>query len=105
MTRRLPKQQRRRVGKTVTLDWVPVLADVFDLPTRLGMTPPAQVVVVISPDGRRWSWHGAFTTAEGVPAKSVVRMRKLKNGDFSADRGNVAFKFVLAGARPEAADA
>lgn len=85
------RQARRRAAKTVTIGWAPVLAEIFDLPMRLGMTPPGSVVVAMSQDGRRSTWTGKFRTAEGLPARTVVRMRHLKDGSASWDGGAVKF--------------
>ncbi|MBI1407324.1 MAG: hypothetical protein GC145_14515 [Caulobacter sp.] len=99
-----PKRQRRRVAKTVSMAWVPVMAEVFDLPLRLGMTPPERIMVAVSPCGLRTTWQGSFTTSEGVPARSVVRLRHRADGSASSDGGSLNFSFLLRG-QSEGADA
>ncbi|NBB17018.1 hypothetical protein GVN21_16755 [Caulobacter sp. SLTY] len=97
------RQQRRRPAKLVTLPWVAVMEEVFDLPRRLGMTPPARIVVAQSADGRRSTWTGQFITKEGLPARCVVRMSHLASGDYEADLGTLSFRFVMGGAPAEEA--
>ncbi|MBI1408149.1 MAG: hypothetical protein GC145_18710 [Caulobacter sp.] len=75
--------------------------EIFDLPIRMRMIPPAQIVVAMSQDGRRSTWTGCFTTEAGLPARSVVRLRHHRSGDAISDGGNIQFRLICGGPAAE----
>jgi len=95
------RKSPRRPAKTTRLSWTPALAEVFDLPLRLGMSPPGGVVVAMSQDGRRSTWTGVFQTSAGLPCRTVVRMRHLADGSADTDGGLMTFRLRTAPAEAQ----
>lgn len=91
--RRKPRQTR----KVVVLAWSPSLAEIFELPIRLGMSPPARVRVTALA-GQRYTFVGDFQTDRGLPSTVVVRLAAAGE-DYEVVETKMGFRLAT---RPEA---
>lgn len=92
------RRKPRQTTKVVVLPWSPSLAEIFELPIRLGMTPPARVRVTQTPAGRRYTFVGDFRTDQDVPSTVVVRLAA-RGQDYEVVETQMGFRLST---RPEA---
>ena len=67
------RNRKRAAPRVVIVDWTDGLAEMFSLPCRLGLKPPATAKVVVTATGSTWS--ARFTTENGEPVGARVRLR------------------------------
>lgn len=67
------RNRNRPAPRVVTIDWNDALAEIFRLPVRLALKPPATAKVVITARGSTWS--ARFTNQYGEPVGAHVRLR------------------------------
>ena len=68
------KRNRKRAAPRVfVIDWNDGLAEIFRLPIRLALKPPATAKVVVTARGSTWT--ARFTNQDGHPVGAHVRLR------------------------------
>lgn len=97
----MSRRSRKRVApRVVIIDWSPELADIFALPTKLGLTPPAAAKCVFTSAGSTWS--AQFRNTADAPVNAHVR---LKHGplpleyDPTVVSERIDLRFVVGGAK------
>lgn len=67
------RNRKRAAPRVVIIDWTEDLAEIFSLPLRLALKPPATAKVVVTTRGSTWS--ARFTNQYGEPVGAHVRLR------------------------------
>lgn len=97
------RNRKRAAPRVVHVNWTEGLADMFRLPCKLGLTPPAMAKCVVTATGSTWS--ARFTAKNGQPVSAHVRLR---HGPFPLDRDptvvseRMDMRFVLGGLENQA---
>lgn len=67
------RNRKRAAPRVVIVGWTAELVDMFSLPCKLGLTPPAKARVVFTASGSTWT--AQFTNKHGDPVRAHVRLR------------------------------